>query len=284
MAVCQRTSRGPLYYCIFSMLRPPKTAIIMYWVPALMKNSNNYKIKLKFHLFGFIKNALFKVLIDSFQQKLLKLNGSKDSNVRLVYTEPGNPDIFNNAILNIFSSIIDLAGSPVLIRAVRNARTEWKKHVHGRGEAVELIIVVVDSAVHGDSLGVPGGVDDGGQVGWVDGDAAYVLIFDSADAPVLVRAVRAAHTEWKKHELGRGEAVELIIVVVDSAIHGDALGVPGGVDDGGQVGRVDDDAYMLIERFFEGPEGPDVNNIDHVNDDNLTANDSVKEGLLDTFW
>ena len=74
-----------------------------------MKNSNNYKVKLKFRLFWFIKNALFKLLIDSFQQKLLKLNGSKDSNGRvvMVFTESGNPDITNNAILNIFSSIID---------------------------------------------------------------------------------------------------------------------------------------------------------------------------------
>ena len=97
----------------------------MYWVPALMKNSNNYKVKLKFHLFWFIKNALFKVLIDSFKQKLLKLSGSKDSNGRVVvvYTEPGNPDVINNAILNIFLSIIDPAGSPVLVRAVTYART-----------------------------------------------------------------------------------------------------------------------------------------------------------------
>ena len=56
-----------------SKLRHPKTSIIMYWVPALMKNSNNHKVKLKFHLFWLIKNALFKLLIDSFQQKLLKL-------------------------------------------------------------------------------------------------------------------------------------------------------------------------------------------------------------------
>ena len=77
---------------------------VMYWVPALMKNSNNYKVKLKFHLFWFIKNALFKLLIDSFQQKLLKLNGSKDSNGRvvMVFTEYGNPDVTNNPILNIF--------------------------------------------------------------------------------------------------------------------------------------------------------------------------------------
>ena len=201
-----------------SKLRHPKTVIIVFWVPALMKNGNNYKVKLKFHLFWFIKNALFKVLIDSFQQKLLKLNGSKDSNGRVVYTEPGNPDIINNAILNIFSSIIDLAGSPVLIRAVRTARTEWKKH-----------------------------------------------------------------------KLGRGKAVEPIIVVVDSAVHGDALGVPGDVDNGGQVGREDDEAYMLIEHFFGGPEGPDVNNIDRVNDNNLTTDDSVNEGkeearLLEYFW
>ena len=82
---------------------------VMYWVPALMKNSNNYKVKLKFHLFWFIKNALFKLLIDSFQQKLLKLNGSKDSNgrVMMVFTESGNLDVTNNAILNIFGSIID---------------------------------------------------------------------------------------------------------------------------------------------------------------------------------
>ena len=73
-----------------SKLRHPKTSIIMYWVPALMKNSNNYKVKLKFHLFWFIKNALFKLLIDSFQQKLLKLNGSKDSN-----GGPGGPDVNN---------------------------------------------------------------------------------------------------------------------------------------------------------------------------------------------
>ena len=192
----------------------------MYWVPALMKNSNNYKVKLKFHLFWFIKNALFKVLIDSFQQKLLKLNGSKDSNGRvvMVYTEPGSPDVINNTILNISGSIIDPADSPVLVRAVPNARTEWKKHVHGRGEAVELIIVVVDSAVHGDSLGVPGGVDDGGQVG------SFVMMM----------------------------------------LH-----------------------YTLFERFFGGPGGLDVNNINHVNDDNLT--DSVNEGeeearLPDSFW
>ena len=156
VAVCQRTSRGPPHYRIFSKkesfrLRPPKTAIIMYWVPALMKNSNNYKVKLKFHLFWFIKNVLFKVLIDSFQQILLKVNGSKDSNGREVgvYTEPGNPDVINNTILKVFGSIIDPADSPVLVRALRAARTEWKKHVHGRGEAVELIIVIVDSAVHG---------------------------------------------------------------------------------------------------------------------------------------
>ena len=45
---------------------------------------------------------------------------------------------------------------------------------------------------------------------------------------------------------------------------------------------------MLIERFFGGPGGPDVNNIDCVNDDNLTANDSVNEGKkeahLPDFW
>ena len=115
-----------------------------------------------------------------------------------------------------------------------------------------------------------------------------MLIFDSADAIVLVRAVRTSRTEWKKHELGHGEAVELIIVVVDSVVHGDALGAPGGVVDGGQVGRVDDEACMLIERFFGGPGGPDVNNIDCVNNDNLTANDSVKEGQeearLPDFW
>ena len=68
----------------------------------------------------------------------------------------------------------------------------------------------------------------------------FSSIIDSADAPVLVRAVRAAHTEWKKHELGRGEAVEPIIVIVDSAVHGDPLGVPGGIDDSGQVGRVEE--------------------------------------------
>ena len=74
-----------------SKLRHPKTSIIMYWVPALMKNSNNYKVKLKFHLFWFIKNALFKLLIDSFQPfKNLKLNGSKDSN-----GGPGGPDVNN---------------------------------------------------------------------------------------------------------------------------------------------------------------------------------------------
>ena len=79
----------------------------MYWAPASMKNSNNYKVKLKFLLFWFIKNALFKELIDSFQQKLLKFNGYIDSNERMVYT--GSPDIDNNATLNVFSSIIDLA-------------------------------------------------------------------------------------------------------------------------------------------------------------------------------
>ena len=101
--------------------------------------------------------------------------------------------------------------------------------------------------------------------------------------------MRAAHTEWKKQELGRGEAVEPIIVVVNSAVHGDALGVPGDVDDGGQVGRVEDDAaYMLIEHFFGGPGGLDINNIDRVNDDNLTADNSMNEGEeeahLPDFW
>ena len=185
---------------------------IMYWVPALMKNSNNYKVKLKFHLFWFIKYALFKLLIDSFQQKLLKLNGSKDSNGRVVYTKPGNLDIINNAILNVFSSIINLAGRPVLVRAVRTARTEWKKHELGRGKAAELIIVVVDFAVHGDSLGVPGGVNDGGQ------DGQFLLIVD------------------------------------------DVAG------------------HKLIERFFGGSGDPDVTNIDHVSDDNLTDSDPVNEG------
>ena len=226
---------------------------VMYWVPASMKNSNNYIVKLKFHHFWFIKNALFKELIDSFQQKLFKLNGSKESNGRVVYTVPGNLDVINNATLNIFSSIMDLADSPVLVLAVCRARTEWKKHVLRRGEAAELIMVIVDSAFHGDPLGAPGGVDDGGQDGQflvVDDDAAYMLIFHSTDAPVLVRPVRKARTEWKKHVLRRGEAAELIMVIVDSAFHGDPLGAPGGVDDGGQDGQflvVDDDAaYMLI--------------------------------------
>ena len=143
-------------------LRHPKTTTIMYWVPASM-NSNNYKVKLKFHLFWFIKNALFKVLIALFQQKLLKFNGSKDSKGRVVCMEPGNLGIINNATLNVFSSIIiDMADTPVLFQAMRATRTEWE-HELGRGEAAELYIVVTGSIV--DSLDVLGDVDDGGQEG-----------------------------------------------------------------------------------------------------------------------
>ena len=114
----------------------------------------------------------------------------------MVFTESENLDVTNNAILNIFGSIIDLAGSPVLVRAVRVTRTEWEREL-GRGEAAELIIVVVDSAIQGDPLGVPGGIDYGGQ------DGQFVVVDDDA-------------------------------------------------------------AYTLIERFFWGPGGPDINNINHV--------------------
>ena len=74
-------------------------------IPALMKNSNNYKVKLKFHLFWFIKNALFKLLIDSFQQKLLKLNGSKDSNGGTVFLWCRASQDVEDKQLSIFESI-----------------------------------------------------------------------------------------------------------------------------------------------------------------------------------
>ena len=192
-------------------LRPPKTITIMYWGPALMKNSNNYKVKLKFHLFWFIKNALFKVLIALFQQKLPKLNGSKDNNGRMVYMMPGSPDNINNATLNIFSITVCQASTPVLIRAVRATRSEYSEHELGHGEAAELSIVV----------------------------CVFIVFFTG---------IRSVSQETS--------------------------------NDGGQDGRFDDDAvYTLLERFFGGSRGPDVNNIDHVIDNNnLTTDNPVKEG------
>ena len=117
---------------------------------------------------------MVKLLIAFFQQKTSERNGSEvtaDSNEFAMDEESRNPDIINNANLNIFSITVCLASGPVHIQAMRSARTECE-HKLVRGEVAELPIVVAVSVVLGDSLGVPGGVNAGGQDGQLDDDDA----------------------------------------------------------------------------------------------------------------
>ena len=79
--------------------------------------------------------------------------------------------------------------------------------------------------------------------------------------------------------------------VVSVIFFRDSLGVPGGVDTGGQDGRVDDDAasYTLFESLFGGSGGLDVTSIDSVNNINLISdapvNGAEEAHLLDSsFW
>ena len=125
-------------------------------------NNYNYKVKLKFHLFWFIKNALVRLLIAFFQKKTPKRNGSEDSDEFVVYRESGNLDVVNNA--NTFSITI-------CIWAVHGTHTEHERELRCC-KVAELAIVVTVSVVLRDLLGVQEDVNIGGQDGRVDDDDA----------------------------------------------------------------------------------------------------------------
>ena len=64
---------SPLFTKKRPKLRHPKI-IIIYWVPVLMNNYKS-KVKLKFHLIWFSKNALFKVL--TILSRIISLNAMR---------------------------------------------------------------------------------------------------------------------------------------------------------------------------------------------------------------